>query len=454
MRRRVLEVIGLLGFALCFLGPVSAAPTLEDLFPAEIMQDPSTLDLELVERTTYASQLSPGKVFQRIRIRFTSFQWQGETWRHDASILLPASGNAAPQYQGTLAVVSLQKRIDVKRCDLVEVPLLMGIPCFVIESGNPGPRYGQLKEGEVMLNGMNLYLKTGDPRWIGYVQLGKVIVRAVTAAQTLAARKGYDIQRVVVTGHSKRGVASWIAAAVDDRIVGAMPSGWLAGNAFAFLEHKLMMWGPEYMPTGDPKGPAYVTTAEQIAFTKVPGWADYNRFVDAYYFQDRLVGKKILNTIGTKDPLYPITYQPDFLDALPADSVSHLTVTNLAHGNSSDQQKRAWAMWLAHCLSGRDLSQVVHQVERQGTRCIVTAQVSSSQEVQKLTLCSVLDEDGTFPASQRWTRNRMQKIGTDLYRFEFQIPAGKHAAVFVELCDEDSQGVPGVVTTNLEQLQP
>ena len=129
-------------------------------------------------------------------------------------------------------------------------------------------------------------------------------------------------------------------------------------------------------------------------------------------------------------------------------------MTNLAHGNSSDQQKRAWAMWLAHCLSGRDLSQVVHQVERQGTRCIVTAQVSSSQEVQKLTLCSVLDEDGTFPASQRWTRNRMQKIGTDLYRFEFQIPAGKHAAVFVELCDEDSQGVPGVVTTNLEQLQP
>lgn len=84
---------------------------------------------------------------------------------------------------------------------------------------------------------------------------------AVTA---LAAAPGVAADRFAVTGCSKRGSATWIAAGADNRIVEAYPTYWNAGNTEQWLELKAERWGLDYQPKPDAKtiGPAWITTRQ------------------------------------------------------------------------------------------------------------------------------------------------------------------------------------------------
>ncbi|MDP7035307.1 MAG: PhoPQ-activated protein PqaA family protein, partial [Planctomycetota bacterium] len=359
------------------------------------------------------------------------------------------------RYAGSVAIVSQAATMERRWSELAEIPPLLGFPSLLIESGNPGPRYGERSEGMVMQHGLDRFLETRDPRWIGYAQLGKVIVRSVTAAAALGKRKGFAIDRAVVTGSSKRGLAAWIACAADDRIVGAMPSGYLSGDVSAFLEHKLLRWGPGYAPFPESNGPASVTTAEQVGFTLSPGWDLYEKFTDPYLLQERLVGKKILNTIGTVDPLYPVTYGPEWQDAMEWASFQQLYASGYGHGHSSSQHLEAWAMWLAHCLGGRTLTTLKVQTQRQEDQLVITVRGASEQSLRKVTVCYAIDPNGTFlPENTTWIRKTMSKVATGTYRFTIPESRGKYILSYVEVRDRDENGVPGVVTSRLIETGP
>ncbi|MFG0297851.1 MAG: PhoPQ-activated protein PqaA family protein, partial [Maioricimonas sp. JB045] len=194
----------------------SEPKSLPDLFPKSEMRDASTLDLTVEPMAAGTLPESVSVPYQAYRVEFTSFEWSGETWRHRAVAILPEQRD---ERFGRGGVIVSGPQGGNRR--LAAVCIEMGLPVLLITGGNPGGRYGAKNEGGSMAVGSRRFLETGDPRWLGYGWLAKVLVRSITAAQAVP---GFDADRFVVTGGSKRGLACWIATAVDDRIVGAFPT--------------------------------------------------------------------------------------------------------------------------------------------------------------------------------------------------------------------------------------
>ncbi len=69
------------------------------------------------------------------------------------------------------------------------------------------------------------YLKTGDGTWPLRLPMTKAAVRAMDAVtEFLQKEANTKVERFVVTGGSKRGWTTWTTAAVDKRVVAAMPA--------------------------------------------------------------------------------------------------------------------------------------------------------------------------------------------------------------------------------------
>ena len=251
-----------------------AGDPLTSLFPRDEVRDVAGLDLRVHPGTTAASKPEPGRYYRRVEIEFTSFEWAGEKWRHKATLLIP--DRIPEQYCG--AGVILSEPAVFEKADpgwrYAELAVLMGIPALLVGDENSGRRFGIQGDGNLMGHAQKMFLKTGDPRWIGYAWLAKIMVRAATAFQ---AAKQVPVDRFVITGGSKRGEASWIAAAVDDRIAGAYPTSWNAGNMEKWLALKAERWGMDHAARQNTIAPASVSTRTQMEQLLGPRGREYHR---------------------------------------------------------------------------------------------------------------------------------------------------------------------------------
>ncbi len=422
------------------------AADLSELFPPREMNDVSSLKLDVSPAKLKPSTLQRGRSLQVLKLSYNSFEWAGEQWRHQAIVVLPDRKDV--RYRGAAVIIAgggppFQK--------MAEAAALMGIPALMIQSGNPGPHYGYPQEGELMGFAEQKFLKTGDPNWIGYAWLGKVIVRAVTAATAIPEMQA---ERFVVTGGSKRGAASWIAAGADERIIGAFPMSWNAGNFRAFLQLKARRWGLDYQPrkNSDTVAPAFVTTREQIARAQHARGQVYRRYTDPFEFRDRLKDKQILYAVGTNDPLFPVAADTVFLPYL-SPTVRVLLVPNAGHTVNTPRHLTAWRMWLAHCFAGRDVPRIDVTAERNGERAVITATVRSRTTIKSARLWSTRDERGAY-LKVNWRSHRLERIAPGKYRATLTVPAHAHVGYFIELTDDDPQSVPGVVTTGFQEFVP
>src|SRR5262249_893182 len=150
--------------------------------------DRASLDLKISAPAEYSSASAPGRKLKRIDLTFTSFEWAGETWRHPCMVLLP--DHTPPEYAGAAGgIAGHGSDPDGLPARYAEAAALMGIPALAITGANPGRHYGGKNEGAVMARMEEKYFETGDPHWIGYAALGRVIVRAVTAMQAVPGVK-------------------------------------------------------------------------------------------------------------------------------------------------------------------------------------------------------------------------------------------------------------------------
>ena len=417
--------------------PTQGKDPLGDLFPPEEMKDATTLDLKILNDSVYEPKSAPGKNIRRIEIEFTSFEWAGETWRHRAYLLIPSERPAAYRDAGVIYAAG--------SADKGEATALMGIASLTLQNV-PGTRYGVKAAGALMTYGNERFFETGDPRWLGYPWLGKIFVRAVTAAQSVPE---FGARQFVVTGASKWGAAAWIAAGADDRIVGAVPRSWNIGNVERALELKAQRWGLDHKGGKEgAKGPGFQTTARQLEFVRNPIGRQSLAYTDPYQFRNRLEGKPILYIHGTNDPLSHVASDTVFLPHMPA-TVRILHTPNAGHG-ASPWDEKAWLMWLAHVFAGRDAPRIDVTTESRDARQVVTATVVSRTQVKKVALWTARDKTRSF-LEAKWDAADMRAMGDGRYQASFEQPTEGSVGYIIMVEDEDPATVPGVITSGFHE---
>jgi PhoPQ-activated pathogenicity-related protein len=427
-----------------------AAHPVEKLFPPEQIRDVATLELKAQPAREFRSALDMSRRLTRIDLEFTSFEWAGEKWRHPATVLLPE--RTAERYKGAGVVLSESRPFEQGGAlrEYAEAAALMGIPALFIGHPNPGPRYGFQGEGDVMGHGQQMFQKTGDARWIGYAWLARVIARAATA---LASIREAGAERFVVSGCSKRGEASWIAVNADDRVAGAYPTCWNAGNVLEWTELKAQRWGLDYepRPNSGTIAPASLSTRAQREHAHSPRGREYLAFTDPYRFRERLRDKRILYAAGTNDRLFPAVSDRVFLPEM-GENVRILLVPNTGHTPGTPQHLAAWRMWLAHTFGGRDVPLIRVEAHRRADSLAILARVQTRTAVEAVTVWHAADERGAY-RDVKWEATPLAPRD-GVYRGVIPAPLERYTAWFVEVRDNDPETVPGIVTSGMQEARP
>lgn len=89
----------------------------------------------------------------------------------------------------------------------------------------------------------NKAMETGNYAWSAYLPMTKTVVKAMDGIHSAALEQGHQVNDFVLTGFSKRGIAVWLAAAVDPRVKAIAPGVIDFLNMVPNLEHHYKSYG-------------------------------------------------------------------------------------------------------------------------------------------------------------------------------------------------------------------
>eukprot|EP01132_Coremiostelium_polycephalum_P001297 gene1297-1639_t len=132
--------------------------------------------------------------------------------------------------------------------------------------------------------------------WIGQFPLTKAVVKAMDAVQSFVKSKYYlyRVNHFVVSGASKRGWASWLAAAIDPRVKAVIPVVFPNVNLIQNTINHYRAYGGWSFAYGD----YYIQGL--MRFLNTPQFEWVAKEIDPIYFVDRLRTKPkyVVNAVG------------------------------------------------------------------------------------------------------------------------------------------------------------
>ena len=187
------------------------------------------------------------------------------------------------------------------------------------------PLFGDRKEDDLIAHTFVEHLRTGDTTLPLLLPMTKGVVSAMDALQAFCAtRLDREIERFVTLGASKRGWTSWLAAAVDPRVVATIPLVIDTLNIPEQMEHQIETWGEYSEQLADYESNGLLQDMD--APDRLALW----QLVDPISYRDRLTAPK-LSVIGTNDRYFALEAMNLYWDdLLPPKHV--LYVPNSGHG--------------------------------------------------------------------------------------------------------------------------
>ena len=179
------------------------------------------------------------------------------------------------------------------------------------------------------------YLKTGDETWPLRMPMTKASVRAMDTVTAFCAKPeggAVKVDKFVVAGGSKRGWTTWTTAAVDKRVIAAVPMVIDMLNSVKSFEHHYQAYG-FYSPA--------VKDYEDMGIMNVsqtPEYAALMKLEEPYYYRDRFtMPKMIMNSAG--DQYFLPDSSQFYFDDLPGEKyLRYVPNTNHSLGNSDARE--------------------------------------------------------------------------------------------------------------------
>ena len=226
------------------------------------------------------------------KLHLVSQLWQGITWEHEIRVYVPVR-NDTPRTMLLFITGDSSRGFDDER-GLQMANALHASYAILYDVPNQ-PLLDGKNEDDLIAETFVRFLTTGDEDWPLLMPMTKSAVKAMDALQAFAAQElKQPVQSFVVTGASKRGWTSWLAAAVDPRVKAIAPMVFDMLNIPTQLAHQLNSWGGlsemlrPYMQPGLPN------------FLGSPAGQRLLELVDPYAYRDELGLPKLL-ILGTND---------------------------------------------------------------------------------------------------------------------------------------------------------
>ncbi len=312
-------------------------------------------DKSFVWSQTSNHDTANGKV---ISIDLTSQTWRGIPWKHAMRVYVPAtitypdamilfitggSNGGNPSPTDDLLGFMLAKASGARVAVLPQVP--------------NQPLLGGKKEDDLIAETFMNFLKDGEADWPLLLPMAKSAVKAMDALQQWGAEQKQPVARFVVTGASKRGWTTWLAGAVDRRVVGIAPMVIPTLNMRAQTKHQLDVWGKYSEQIMDYTRRGLTEKFEEPEGRKL--W----QLVDPFSYRDRLTLPK-LQINGANDRYWTHDSVNVYWDDLKGPSYV-VYLPNAGHGLNEHREYalNGVAALFRHVVTGRPMPKLAWSPE-------------------------------------------------------------------------------------------
>jgi PhoPQ-activated pathogenicity-related protein len=380
--------------------------------------------------------------------RLVSQTWRGAEWAHELSVYCPPEPVSKQTMLLWIDGGSAGKVPEAGKTagpsDAVKTLALFanaaGLPAVVIRQVPYQPMFDGLSEDDLIAHTFVEFARTGDASWPLLLPMVKAAVEAMTAAGEIARdRFGLDVEGFVVTGASKRGWTTWLAAAVDDRVRAALP---MVIDMLSLERHVKL----QFASFGGMSEQLEDYTSRGIEkLLQTPRGGELIGIVDPYRYRDRITQPKLI-ALGTNDPYWPLESLDLYFAGLPGPRwVSY--APNAGHGLPPARIAGLVAALGRHAIGAERLPDLRWEFgpHEKGVACTVR----SDEQPTEVVLWQATSSSRDFRKA-RWTSAPVAAAADGAASWQAMLgrPAEGHAAALVE-CHYAREPVPLVLTTSV-----
>jgi PhoPQ-activated pathogenicity-related protein len=241
----------------------------------------------------------------------------------------------------------------------------------------------------------------------------------------------------VISGGSKRGWTSWLAAGVDKRLIGTAPMVIDVLNFRAHMDQQLATWGKYSEQIADYSSKGLIKQGEES-----PRERRLREMMDPYSYLSVIQIPKLL-IHGTNDPYWCVDATRFYWDDMIGPKYV-LKLPNAGHGleTNRDLALRTLGVFFRQVVTRSALPEMAWKPLRGETsnRLVVT----STAKPSAARFWTARSDSKDFRVS-KWTSKLMENGGAD-YVGTVEHPTSGHVAYFGEL-EFESDGLPFSLTT-------
>jgi PhoPQ-activated pathogenicity-related protein len=226
-------------------------------------------------------------------LHFISQRWQGNIWEHQLQVYQPRNVTPSPTMflwvtGGSARPAYIALGLELARKINAPVAFLYNIP-------NQPLLENDLREDDLIAETFVRYLKSRDENWPLLFPMVKSVVKAMDVLQALSKQEGRGpVNNFIVSGASKRGWTTWLAAAVDQRVRAIAPVVIDTLNMRAQMPRQVNAFGA-YSARLAP-----YTSRGLVPIPETPEGQRLLSMVDPWAYRDRLALPKLIIN-GTND---------------------------------------------------------------------------------------------------------------------------------------------------------
>ncbi len=419
-----------LGFVFLVAAFVPSQPAVAGALETYLQQPDSSF-------TWKANEQRKDGEFNIARLEMTSQTWRSNVWTHHMIVVRPET--VRNPHIGFLFITG--DGDGLKNLDLLKTLAgRAGAVAAEITRVPNQPLYDGRKEDALIAYTFAQYLKTGDETWPLLFPMVKSAVRGMDTVQAFA-QKTFDqkIEQFVVSGASKRGWTTWLAAATDSRVTAMAPMVIDMLNMKVQTDWAKKVYGKQSEQIRDYEENDLLDRGDDPAMKKLRGW------VDPYSYRARFKMPKLL-LLGANDPYWTVDALRNYWDDLPEPKLIFQTPNaghDLGGGKEAIQTLAAFFQMIA---DGQPLPKMNWKIEN-NSNLDASVRVTVSQPVKTFRLWTSESPERDF-RKQRWSSRDLAR-GSEGREVSAAIekPATGHRAFLVEAELTSSTGHPYKLST-------